>query len=489
MCLATQAPDPTSPASQPALLAAPNDVPVVVRFVSRIGLSTNRLLVCVLIALLSHVPLLPFTHAWVRMLHFWDDPEQEEDEGEAVVPLDLELESGDPGPGKVVDIDTPPPSTTATGDYAEPPPDAGPPPKDAEPPDAGPPDAEPPDAAPPPEDAGPKPPKDPSSDLPVLTKLTKNPNNVQIVLVGKRLREHPVGAKLGTLLPTIPQWTAFFEGSGLDPVTDIDVMVLTGPQMRVSGQVIAFVQFNIEPERIEKAVEELRARSSPEGIWLEDVPLKAARATADKAERLFVVIPEKKLLCVLPWPGPSKRERDKLSDEEKTKSDAEAMKKAQQSIKALKALAKSFPDYQKKDYAVDISMIEPYKLTGTKDGVIKVDMGPLPSLSFEPIPKTLKKMHVVVVTKGGDADVTLTFEGTDKEQSARDLESMKSVWPLAQAGADARWEMKLPDLQWEQSGSTIQAEATLEEATLDQVYSLGEKLVEEAKRRRQKKKE
>jgi hypothetical protein len=467
------------------LLAPPSDVPIVLRFVSKLGLSTNRVLVCVLIAVLSHVPLLPFTHVWARMLHFGEETETE-DEGEAVVPLELELEGAD-GPDKVVDIETPPPTSTGTGDLSAPP-DAGPPPTDAEPPDAGPPDAAPPDAAPPPDDAGAKPPKDPSTELPVLSKITKNPNNVQIVLVGKRLREHPVGAKLGTLLPTIPQWTAFFEGSGIDPVADIDVMVLTGPQMRVSGQVIAFVQFNVEPDRIMSAVDQLRTKSQPEGVWLEDVPLKAARATADRAERVFVVIPEKKLLCVLPWPGPTKRERDKLSDEDKEKSDKESLKKAQASIKALKSLARSFPDYGKKDYAVDISMIEPYKLTGTKDGVIKVDMGPLPSLSFEPIPKTLKKMHVVVVTKGGDAEVTLTFEGTDQEQSGRDLESMKSVWPLAQAGADARWEMKLPDLEWEQRGSTIQGTATLPEATLDQVYALGAKLVEEAKKRRQPKK-
>ncbi|HTJ85349.1 MAG TPA: hypothetical protein VL400_26710 [Polyangiaceae bacterium] len=465
-------------------------MPVIVRFVGKLRLSTNRVLLCIAIALVAHVPFLPFSHLFSSLFHWGDESESDED-GEALMPLELDLESGGEASKKLYDIDTPPPSTTGTGDATEPPPDAGPPP-DAETADAGPPDAAPdaaadggPDAATP--DAGPSPPKDPVADLPVIKQITKNPNNVQIVLVGKRLREHPVGAKMGTLLPTIPQWSAFFDGSGLDPVNDVDVMVITGPQMKVSGQVIAFVQFNIEADRIHDAVDKIRQKTEPAGAWLEDMPLESAHATADRAERVFAVIPEKKLLCVFPWPGPSKKDRDKLTDEERDKSDKEALKKTAQTLKALKALAKSFPDYTKKDYAIDVSMIEPYKLTGTKDGVIKVDMGPLPALSFEPIPRTLKKMHLVVTPKGGDADVKLSFEASDVAQGERDLESLKSVWPLAQTGADMKLGLTLPDLDWQQNGTTLEASTTLDEASLEKVYALGEKLVEEAKKRRQKK--
>ena len=171
-------------------------------------------------------------------------------------------------------------------------PDAG---KDAEPEDAGPADAGP-DAAP---DAGPTI-KDPlvvaggSSQF-----FGKNPN-VQIWVVGERIRKHELGAQFGKLLTTIPQWKVFFSGTKIDPIRDLDQVLIAGPQLRDSRKVVAMMYYNLPDSRVRAAVNHVVQTSKPPGEWLKDTPVEAARAFAENGERVFAIVPSKKLLVLLP---------------------------------------------------------------------------------------------------------------------------------------------------------------------------------------------
>jgi hypothetical protein len=299
--------------------------------------------------------------------------------------------------------------------------------------------------------------------------LSKNPNNVQIILVGSRLREHPVGAKLGALLPTLKQWEPFFKGSGIDPINDMDAMVITGPQIKISGDVVAIMKFNIDMEKVETTIQSLADSSG--GSKLDDTPVPAWKATADKGVRIFATVPSKGLLYVLPWPKKGKKEKD-MSDEDWAKEEKKRVDEQLGRIKIAK-----FPDYTKETYAIDAYMIQPYKLV-SKTGEIK--LGPV---EIQLIPKTLETMRIFVVPNGGDADVTITFTAKTADEAELAMEDLKSSWPLFQFGAKSEVSMELPDLEWERKGNKIEARATLPQAALDKVYELGKKHSEDVKSR------
>jgi hypothetical protein len=129
-------------------------------------------------------------------------------------------------------------------------------------------------------------------------KRVVDPNaNVQVMVHNDRVRQHPLGARIGPLLRNVYQWRDFFGPTSIDPVRDVDRMLLVGPQLRDSREVVAILQFNIPQERVRAAIDILVARD-PEGGWLDGSP-PVARAHADRGERAFV-LPAPKLLIVTP---------------------------------------------------------------------------------------------------------------------------------------------------------------------------------------------
>jgi hypothetical protein len=176
------------------------------------------------------------------------------------------------------------------------PPDAGVP-QDAGVPDAG--DAGPPDAGA--SDAGA--PKKPGEGIgsPVAglsDKRVVDPNaNVQLLIHNDRVRKHPLGDRIGPLLKNVYQWRDFFGPTAIDPVRDIDRMLIVGSQLRDSRDVVAILQFNLPQARLREAVDVLVARD-PEGGWLEG-PVPVAKAHADRGERAFV-FPSPQILVVTP---------------------------------------------------------------------------------------------------------------------------------------------------------------------------------------------
>jgi len=119
--------------------------------------------------------------------------------------------------------------------------------------------------------------------------------NVRLFIYTDVARSHPLGKKVGELLRRTPQWRDFFGPSNIDPVADIDRVMIAGPQFRNSSQIVAVVQHHLSRARIRGALTQLVERK---GEWIDEEGL-IARADADRATRIFAA-PNKRIVIVTP---------------------------------------------------------------------------------------------------------------------------------------------------------------------------------------------
>jgi hypothetical protein len=112
--------------------------------------------------------------------------------------------------------------------------------------------------------------------------------NVRIIVHTDRIRNQPLGARVGMLLGQAYQWRDFFGPAGLDPIRDVDRILIAGPQLRDSSQVVAVLKHNVSDARMKQALDALVQRDTAGGSWL-DAGVPAASARADRAERVFVM--------------------------------------------------------------------------------------------------------------------------------------------------------------------------------------------------------
>ena len=120
-----------------------------------------------------------------------------------------------------------------------------------------------------------------------------------MLIAGNVLRKHELGRWFSRLLLTIPEWHGFFEGSPIDPIQDLNHLLITGPRLRSdSTRMVAVMDVNMPAERVEEALDQLVHRAG--GVFLEDAPVTAARANVGGAPRVFAWVPSKRLFVVLP---------------------------------------------------------------------------------------------------------------------------------------------------------------------------------------------
>lgn len=126
-----------------------------------------------------------------------------------------------------------------------------------------------------------------------------NPNaNVRLLIYSDRIRHNPLGPRIGQLLGAAYQWRDFFGTAGLDPIRDLDRILIVGPQLRDSSNVVAVLRYNVSRARMREALGALVARDTSRGAWL-DAGVPVARASADRAERVFVM-PAPHIVVVAP---------------------------------------------------------------------------------------------------------------------------------------------------------------------------------------------
>ena len=290
----------------------------------------RRLRWLVLVSLALHTPLTPLIGllGLVSLLSV-KKPEPTEADPLTAIPVDLlegdELGAAAPAPP------APPlaPAEPAVDPDAPPKPKPKPKPKspkdagvlDAEPPDAEAPDAQPPDAA---LDAGlpdgAATPSDAGSDAAATDggianadggspnpmaglageakKVIDQDANVRLVIYPEKIRNHPLAPRIGQLLASIYQWRDFFGPSKLDPIRDVDRIMVVGPEMRDSSKVAAIIQHNVGASRMHAALDAIVRADPDHGEWL-DAGIPAATAYADRAPRVLVM-PSPNVVVVVP---------------------------------------------------------------------------------------------------------------------------------------------------------------------------------------------
>jgi hypothetical protein len=144
-------------------------------------------------------------------------------------------------------------------------------------------------------------------------KKVVDPNaNVRVTVYTEKIRSHPLGRRVGRLLGSVYQWKDFFGPTTIDPIRDVDRLLIVGPQLRDSSGVVAVLKLNLPRARIEAALDAIVKADPEHGEWI-DAGIPAARAYADRAPRVFV----------LPAPGvvvvtPPSAEKSALSLGKKT---------------------------------------------------------------------------------------------------------------------------------------------------------------------------
>ncbi len=276
----------------------------------------RRLRWFVLLAALLHAPFTPLM-GLVGLLGFLvaKKPPPVALEPLTTIPVDL-LEGEDLGPAAPPPAVTAPPEPAAIEPETPPQPKPKPKPKpkleDAGAPDAGTPDAEAPDAAAADAaaDAGIADGGIASADggapnpMAALTgdakKVIDRDANVRLVIYPEKIRNHPLAPRIGQLLGSVYQWRDFFGPSKLDPMRDVDRIMIVGPELRDSTNVAAIIQHNVGATRMHAALDALVQADPDHGEWL-DAGVPAATAYADRAPRVLVM-PSSNVVVVVP-PG------------------------------------------------------------------------------------------------------------------------------------------------------------------------------------------
>jgi hypothetical protein len=139
-------------------------------------------------------------------------------------------------------------------------------------------------------------------------KLADSGAKVRIKIDTDKVRRHALGPRIGEVLGRVPQWYDFLGPAKLDPIRDIDRLLIAGPQLRDSSEVVAVLQYNVPQPAMESAIDNLVQRSS--GEWISGAT-RAATARADRAERVFaffapgllaIVPPSAKRDALKRWP-------------------------------------------------------------------------------------------------------------------------------------------------------------------------------------------
>ncbi len=239
-------------------------------------------------------------------------------------------------------------------------------------------------------DAGPIRVKDPNALAGGLNAL-KPPNkevHVSVLVRMDHLRKHPIGPQLGPRLLKIEQWKPFFEGTGLDPVRDLDVLYAFGPRFHETSRVSAIVAHN-KPDEAMALVLEGVSKKFPGSEWIGEDQIAAFRAKIDGADRVLVQLPGG--LIITPPDG-----------------EKQSLDIARQLVKKKKTVASVLPK-------------------GDKDLIVSSYLTK-PSNVLTAIPEDLHDVHVTIrALPDGGGRLDLDAKAKDEKHAKDDAEAVKKL--------------------------------------------------------------
>ncbi|MEP7125606.1 MAG: hypothetical protein ABJE95_32040 [Byssovorax sp.] len=391
-------------------------------------------------ALLLHLPFLPSNlGAWMQRMLQGSAADYDDHDASAIIPIDLDLMNDEPSP---------------SAESAAPPPPVAPPPATAAPPadgaslvDAGAPDAEAPRKKRPPSDAGVADDagiaddagavdagtpslRDPIAAAGGAGKISAKDANVQVLIAGNVIRKHQLGEAFGRILVLIPEWHQFFADSPIDPIRDLNHLLITAPRFRGdTSKVVAVMDFNVPEAKIKAAVDLIV--NGVNGEWLDDTPVPTAHARVGGGDRLFAMVPGKKLLVVLPI---------------EAKDQLEGLKKS-----------KGFPNSK---VGIAISMVTPSR----------------PFKGLFPLPDTLKWLRVAVIpTADGGADVALEGGDASAADAQKHAPEITKAFDQVRVVSLVITTLEIVDhAEFVAEGASIKAQVHVSEAQLKRVVGMAE---------------
>lgn len=140
--------------------------------------------------------------------------------------------------------------------------------------------------------------KDPVSMVGNASAITGGSPNVSLLFNMDVVRTNAptLASQIGPAISKMKQWNAFFGGTTLDPVKDTDRILIAGPQMRKTDQIVSVVQIKGDAKRTREAVDQLVKAAG--GTWDSQSP-PIAKAKIDGAERNFL-LPGNNVVLVVP---------------------------------------------------------------------------------------------------------------------------------------------------------------------------------------------
>ncbi|HEX3775458.1 MAG TPA: hypothetical protein VHV51_13395, partial [Polyangiaceae bacterium] len=118
--------------------------------------------------------------------------------------------------------------------------------------------------------------------------LVDQKSNVQLWIYADRIRQTPLAPRIGPVLRSLYQWRDFFGPTGVDPIRDIDQILISGPQLRDSSNLMVIIKHHLSQANMHTAVDALVRADHGAGMWLDD-GMPAASVHLDGAERRFVL--------------------------------------------------------------------------------------------------------------------------------------------------------------------------------------------------------
>ncbi len=132
---------------------------------------------------------------------------------------------------------------------------------------------------------------------------------VMVILNGEVIRKSSVAPSLARLLRRVDQWDAFMHGTDIDPLKDIDWVMISGPSVQNTTRDVVLVRYGATDAKVGHAMDVVAESYAQHGGGdAFDAGLgsmKAVRSLADGAERV-VMMPHSHVLAVVPSSAASK---------------------------------------------------------------------------------------------------------------------------------------------------------------------------------------
>jgi hypothetical protein len=157
-------------------------------------------------------------------------------------------------------------------------------------------------------DAGPGPggPRDPQAIVGAAGDIQVDKVLVMVVVNAEVIRKSPSGPTLAALLRRVDQWDQFMRGTDIDPVKDIDWIIISGPSIQNTTRDVVLVHYSASDAKVDHAMDVVAGNYPQGGAFDAGVgSMKAVRSFSDGAERV-VLQPRPHVLAVVPTSAAAK---------------------------------------------------------------------------------------------------------------------------------------------------------------------------------------